>query len=240
MFDFFKNKKPVVTWWSSIKHLEKITPPVKADKYIPRWFKQVKKDTSKSHSNVKLCPSFLKYFSAGWVIPLWCDVELQLEDSGRISWRTPNVNFQFNFHDDYQYKNLLPKHEQSSIACVLKPVSPWLVKISKGWSLLQLPMSYEFNSDWQVLSGVLPASTWPQTNHQIIIRKSFFNNENKKNVILKGAPLAQYIPVPDNYIGEVVEETKELKEYDDTRRLIVHQKFTNRFKNLKECPYADK
>ena len=131
MFDFFKSKKPVVTWWSSIKHLEKITPPVKADKYIPRWFKQVKKDTSKSHSNVKLCPSFLIYFSAGWVIPLWCDVELQLEDSGRISWRTPNVNFQFNFHDDYQYKNLLPKHEQSSIACVLKPVSPWLVKINK-------------------------------------------------------------------------------------------------------------
>ena len=62
MFDFFKNKKPVVTWWSSIKHLEKITPPVKADKYIPRWFKQVKKDTSKSHSNVKLCPSFFKIF----------------------------------------------------------------------------------------------------------------------------------------------------------------------------------
>ena len=97
MFNFFKNKKPVVTWWSSIKHLEKITPPVKADKYIPRWFKQVKKDTSKSHSNVKLCPSFLKYFSAGWVIPLWCDVELQLENNGTVSWRTPNVNFQFNF-----------------------------------------------------------------------------------------------------------------------------------------------
>ena len=171
---------------------------------------------------------------------MWCDVELSINNEGLIIWRTPNIDFQFEFHDDYQYKDLVPKHEQDSIACVLKPVSPWLVKISKGWSLLQLPMSYEFNPDWQVLSGVLPASSWPQTNHQIIIRKSFFDNKQKKNVILKGAPLAQYIPVPDNYISEVVEETEELKEHDNTSRLIVQQKFTNRFKNLKECPYANK
>jgi hypothetical protein len=240
MFEFFKNKKPKITWWSSIKHLEKITPVVPADKYIPQWFKQVKKNYSKSHSNVKLCPSYLKYFSLGWVMPLWCDVELSINNEGLIIWRTPNIDFQFEFHDDYQYKDLVPKNEQDSIACVLKPVSPWLVKISKGWSLLQLPMSYEFNPDWQVLSGVLPASSWPQTNHQIIIRKSFFDNKQKKNVILKGAPLAQYIPVPDNYISEVVEETEELKEHDNTSRLIVQQKFTNRFKNLKECPYANK
>ena len=240
MFSFFKNKKPVVTWWSNIKHLDKITPVVPANKYVPQWFKQVKKDYSKSHSNVKLCPSFLKYFSAGWVMPLWCDVELWINDNGMVSWRTPNVDFQFEFHDDYQYKDLLPQHEQSSIVCVLKPVSPWLVKISKGWSLLQLPMSYEFNPDWQVLSGVLPASMWPQTNHQIILRKSFFNNKEKKNVIVKGTPLAQYIPIPDDYVGEIVEETKELKEYDEKKRLIIQQKFTNRFKNLKECPYANK
>ena len=90
------------------------------------------------------------------------------------------------------------------------------------------------------MSGVLPASMWPQTNHQIILRKSFFNNKEKKNVIVKGTPLAQYIPIPDDYVGEIVEETKELKEYDEKKRLVIQQKFTNRFKNLKECPYADK
>ena len=68
-----------------------------ANKYVPQWFKQVKKDHGKSHSNVKLCPSFLKYFSAGWVMPLWCDVELWINDDGLVSWRTPNVVFNLNF-----------------------------------------------------------------------------------------------------------------------------------------------
>jgi len=250
MFNFCKPKGPKVTWWSDIENLEKICPPVPARQFIPEWFKKIKASEYGDRSNVKLCPSFMQYFSMGWVMPLWCDLQMGIDSVGNVFWESPHAKFRFEFHREYQYKNHLPQKEQDQLACVIKPISPWHVKISKGWSLLQLPMTYYFNDDWYVLTGIIPASIWHETNHQIIIKKNFFKgikptNEkhdsgNIKRIIPKGTPLAQYIPIPDDYTGEVVEETEELKELEDTAHLMIGQKFTKRYATMTKCPYVKK
>ena len=239
MFSFCKPKIPTVTWWPTIKYLDTVCPPVKSNQFIPEWFKKIKKSEFDEVSNVKLCPSFLQYFSAGWVIPLWCDFKLTINSVGNIEAFTPDSRFKFEAHGDHQYKNHLPDHEKDHIACVFKPASPWLVKISKGWSLLQLPMTFEFNKHWEVVPGILPSSIWHQTNPQVVIKKSFFK-ERGSAIILKGTPIAQYIPIPDEYKGEVVEESPQLKELDDRASLMIGQKFTKRYQTMTKCPYDKK
>ncbi len=250
MFNFLKPRQPQVTWWSSIKNLEKICPPVRSSHFVPKWFKEIEPCEYKDASNIKLCPSFMQYFSTGWVIPLWCDLQIGMNAVGKIFWEAPHTDFRFEFHHDFQFKNQLPENEKNKIACVIKPISPWRVKISKGWSLMQLPMTYHFEDDWFCLSGIFPASVWHETNQQLVIKKSFFKDikrsnlkhdvESIKRIIPKGTPLAQYVPVPDHYTGAVVEETKELKELQDTASRMIGQKFTKRYTTMMRCPHVKK
>ena len=179
MFNFLKPRQPQVTWWSSIKNLEKICPPVRSSHFVPKWFKEIEPCEYKDASNIKLCPSFMQYFSTGWVIPLWCDIQVGKNSVGEMYCETPHTDFRFEFHHDFQFKNQLPENEKNKIACVIKPISPWRVKISKGWSLMQLPMTYHFEDDWFCLSGILPSSVWHETNQQLVIKKSFFKDIKK-------------------------------------------------------------
>ena len=250
MFNFLKPRKPKVIWWSSIKNLEKSCPPVPSRHFIPKWFKEIKPSEYKDTSNIKLCPSFMQYFSTGWVIPLWCDIQVGKNSVGEMYCETPHSDFKFDFHPEFQFKDHLPEKEQDKIACVLKPVSPWKVKISKGWSLMQLPMTYHFEDDWFCLSGILPSSVWHETNQQLVIKKSFFKDIKKsdlkydlgniKRIIPKGTPLAQYVPVPDHYAGTVVPETKKLKELQDTASIMIGQKFTKKYTTMMRCPHVKK
>ena len=236
---FFKKKQ--IIWWSDIPNFLDVHPILPANKYIPQWWKDIKIEETNLDNNIKLCPSFLDYFRRGWIITLWCDLILKKDNFGQISWISPYEDFKFSFHGDNQFKNLVPEHISKEIACVIKPHSPYKCKTPKGWSLLQLPVSYHYNPDWYVLSGIFPASKWHQTNQQMIIKKSIFKDSNEV-VIKKGTPLAHYIPIPDEELSmKMTEETEYLKKCNNIATLTIHQTFKRRFTRLKKskCPYSE-
>ena len=237
----FKKSEPDVVWWSSIPNLEKIQPLQKSINHVPSWFKNTKNPidfSSDTHNNVKKCPSFPLYFNRGWIMTLWCDLLIERDDLGKVSWTTPNDVFKFEFHSDSQFKDHLPDHIRKEIACVIKPISPWKVKTSKDWYILQLPLFYEFQQNFGLIPGIFPSDIYHQTNQQLIIYKNAFKDGNKI-LLPKGTPLAQYIPIPKQDVkGIISEETKELKESEDTSQLFISTTFRNRFNSLKKCPYV--
>lgn len=237
------NKKPKVRFWSNIPDLTHLTKPEKANKYIPSWFKKAK-NPHESKANIKLCTGLLNYFQQGYIIPLWCDLEIALDDLGNITWQSPHTAFKFDFHNDWQYRDLLPDNEKDQIVAVLKPHCPFYADITKGWSLMQLPMYYEFQQGWNTMPGVFPSFIYPELNQQIIIYRSFFEDiprENgiRKRIIPLGTPLVHLVPVPNSFQHEVIdEETKELKRKRSTASLMIGQRFIKRFNGMIKCPYA--
>lgn len=236
-------RKPKVTFWSNIKDFKDISKPEPANKYIPKWFSHSKPSHIPYNSNVKNCIGFIDYFKAGYVIPLWCDLKITINELGQIGWESPHKDFQFDFHQPFQLQNLLPDHEKDKIACIIKTICPFFAKVTKGYSLLQLPMTYWFEKDWTVASGIFPSSMYPELNQQIIIYKSFFEdlkpfNGIRSRVIPKGTPLAQYIIVPNEYDQEVIEENKKLKDYRYKNNLHINSTFERRFHNTIKCPYV--
>ena len=232
-------KKPKVTFWSTLKNLEKVIKPEPAIKYIPEWFRKSKNPDQKTLTNVKLCTGLIQYFSKGWIIPLWCDLKVAKNDLGEIFWETPHTEFKFSFHDDFQYRNLLPEHEKKNIASVIKPNCPFKAEISKGWNLMQQPPYYEFHNGWSTIPGVFPSSIYHELNQQIIIYKNFFDgikpiNGVVERVIPIGTPLIHLIPVPDEFDYEVVEETKDMVSW------MIGQRFNKRYHNMIKCPYVKK
>ncbi len=231
----FDIKKPKVTWSSHIEGLEKIAPIQPASKVIPQWFKDIKQsgvsDGTKIplFSNIKSCPGFIDYAMQGYVVPLWCDLWIDVNLVKGTQWRTPNRQFEFDFHMDNQFKDYLPKHQQDKIYGILKPNCPWRAFTPKGYSMYQLPMTYHFNEIFEVMTGTIPTDIYHEVNQQMILKKE------GEFLIPKGTPLAVYIPYKrEKYSFECVHTTEKLRKKTWIPELSISTKFRNRFRANKD------
>ena len=191
MFTFWKKKeKPVIKWWSVIDGLEKVVPVVPAKEYIPDWWKRVERmidSNIESKGTIKNCPSMPEYMTQGFVVPLWCDLHLKIEND-KFEWQSPEKVFNFHSHGDQQFRDWIPKHVRDNSSMILKPSCPWRVKTPPGWSMWQLPMAYHYNSIFEVLSGIIWSDIHHEINQQMLMKK---HGEFKLD---RGTPLAMYVP----------------------------------------------
>ena len=234
--------KPKVTFSSTVEGLEKISPILPANKVLPQWFKDIKESGVTEgnnkiplYSNFKSCPGFIDFAMQGYVVPLWCDVHLNVNLVKGIQWRTPCKEFTFEFHGDDQYKNYLPEHAKRNTIGVLKPWCPWRLFTPKGYSVYQLPMTYEFNEIFEVMSGTIHTDMYHEINQQMVLKKE------GEFLIPKGTPLAVYIPYKrQKYDFECITQTEELKKRTRLSELSTATKFIKRFRNIKDIISGDK
>ena len=121
-----REEKPKVTWWSVIDGLEKVVPIIPAKEVIPDWWKVVERyvdDNIESKGTVKNCPSFPEFITQGYVVPLWCDLHLNIQHD-KFEWKTPEKMFSFSSHSDIQFRDFVPQHIRDNSSMVLKPNCP--------------------------------------------------------------------------------------------------------------------
>ena len=175
-------------------NLEDIQPQP-AKNFIPQWFR----DMPLKHINVntnfffnstaKACPSFVDYFTMGFVIPAWADIAMSVTDEGPVGKITKNRD-SIESHEKWAFldhTNLYKDTVKST--AVFKLQNPWAVIAPKGWSVLQVPMFYNSNQDWQALAGSFDADIWHEANIHIS-----YHGNGKEIFIKRGTPLVQYIP----------------------------------------------
>jgi hypothetical protein len=175
--------KRKINFVSKVPELEnvEICKPKPAISYLPDWFKLLPNKLPNGMT-AKQCPSFVDLFKLAYVVPMWCDVNLQRHNKD-YSWETAHPEFTFDIHQDGQFSNYIPKDNYG----VFKANSPWLIYTPPGWSVMQLPMYYHFNSDWEVLPGIIYTDQYHENNQQIMLFKD--------NVTIKqGEPLCMYVP----------------------------------------------
>jgi hypothetical protein len=170
--------------------------PKPAKHYMPEWWKtdipkQNKKDRYEAF-NVGKCPSFPDYFSQGFVIPMWADTIVSFDpktknwftDSGR------NEFFRVDSHPTSQFvDHVKPSFMGIDGQNVFKLITPWRIITPPGWSLLQLPLFYNFNKEWSIMPGIVDTDIWHEVNQQLL-----YHGNGEQIFIEKGTPLVQYIP----------------------------------------------
>ena len=201
-----------IIFWTDLKGLPEIEPIKPAIKFLPEWFKNVPLYPPDSNLNpdlhlgtIKQCPGFIDLFKKGFVVPLWCDLYLEIKET-EIKWKTPNDKFIFSFHNNVQFKDHLPSHAQKNVIAVLKTICPWRVRTPPEISLLQLPMLYHYNPHFTVASGIVDTDIYHEINQQMIFHKI----ENIK--IKRGTPLCMYIPFRREEFNYIVRETNSTDE----------------------------
>jgi hypothetical protein len=171
-----------------LKHIEE-TLPTKVNIYTPEWFKKLKPligEMSKYDrgGTVKRCPSFVDWFKTGYILPMWADSLLNTK--GEPSWKSASGNYNWDIHHNEQFLNHIPNNP-NNISAVFKAECPWFMITPKGYSVLQLPLFYNFN-EWEILPGIIDTDKHHELNQQIIVYGE------KEVFIERGTPLVMYIP----------------------------------------------
>jgi hypothetical protein len=188
--NLFKKEEPEITFWTLERGLEDVYPPIPALEALPNWFKDIPKEILPPHMNhpgtVKACPGIVDYFKTGYVLRLWCDLKLTINEDKSWHVNAPEDAFVFTNHLDNQLIDFLP--DTNEFAMVLKAHCPWRVGTPPGYGVMQLPLTYHFNKDFTVLPGVI----WTDIHHEVNQQMAFY--DYGEYFIPRGTPLAMYVP----------------------------------------------
>jgi hypothetical protein len=175
-------------------HLLGVIPnPVAAIKAAPDYFKQIKpqSDNHPKSGTVKRCVPFLDALSAGFVIPMWCDVYI-FARNGEIS-----IDFPLNFaqpttlgsHISVQ----IPKHPLANKPygnMPMKWINPWVIETESGVSCIFTPPLNHMETRFKLLDGVVDTDTY----YNNINFPFLWTGGDGEFFIAKGTPLVQVIP----------------------------------------------
>lgn len=192
----FGNKKKIefVTRYKAI--LDVIEKPFPASNNIPNWYKNMpayvndKKEVDSfgdPTATIKKCMPFLDAMTAGYHIPLPCDVWVSNND-GQIDFKWSIDDLEVvSIHKQEQY-NLYPIPE-GYISIAFKWLNPWLIVTPKGHScIFKHPTHYD-DLPFQCMTGVVDTDKHPyEVNFIFFLKKKF------EGLIEKGTPIIQVIP----------------------------------------------
>ena len=96
--------------------------------YIPEWRKSTPPIVEK-HPTIKNCPAFIEYYKKGIVIPMWCELEVQIQPKGDVlfTWKSSQKDFYIDEHRQDQFEGFAKKDGHN-----LKIISPWLIKCKEN------------------------------------------------------------------------------------------------------------
>ena len=198
--------------------------PKPSNRYIPDWYKKTPLMVGESEISgkrtVKACPAISDLFGAGFVIPAWSDIAIHYENDTPLA-KIGQRQEQMHIHSNDQFLNYVEhNHLGKQGKFVFKLLNPWHIITPKGWSVLQLPLLYEFDKNFSVMGGIIDTDNWHQANLQLMYYGT------KEVVIPKGTPLVQYIPFKREKHNLII---REMSDKDKKRFLHLEYKIQSRF-----------
>ncbi len=201
--------EPRIEFFTEVEALPEVVPVEPGSKMIPDWWRRTpagaaNTDPRVEAGTVKVCPAFPDFYAAGYVVPAWCDFIFDFNDGQpRARTSAPDL-FSLSFHAADQFLSHAPPAARAAVVTVLKLNCPWFVRTSPGYSVLQLPVVYEFDPRFSVMPGSIRSDVHHTINQQVMIhRKDSF-------VVERGTPLAMYVPYerrrPEFSVGDATPE----------------------------------
>ena len=195
MWPFKKKKLPQIYFTCDEWAIRKYAPIQSAKKFLPLSFKNMetylikKEHVLDSVKTIKSCPGIVDFCSSGFVIPAWCDIEINPAHDGKsVSVRYSHPKFKQGSHDPAVIQDFMSN--KFNVRMSVKLDNPWYMWAAEGYSLMYFPMYYyDDSNNWEALSGII--------DHDIGAIQSPINimlKEPKQTIIKMGEPLVQVVP----------------------------------------------
>jgi hypothetical protein len=191
---------PKLKLWTSFPELLTVDAcrPIPASKVLPDWWKTMPSRVVEPSSmldrllgtlTAKRCPAMPDFMLQGIVIPMWSDTYIRVNgaDWEVVSARAPKLSW--SRHSDEQFINHTPSWVDGKITAALKAESPWYVKTPPGYSVYQMPLFYNFDTNYTVMPGSIQTDVHHQVNPQLLI-----HSKQQEVFIPQGTPFMWLIP----------------------------------------------
>jgi hypothetical protein len=195
MWPFKKKEQHQIYFTCDEWAIRKYAPIQPAKKFLPLSFKDmetflVKKEHAvDSVKTIKSCPGIVDFCSSGFVIPAWCDMEINPSPDGQnVSVRYSHPKFKPGNHPPAVIQDFMST--KFNVRMSVKLDNPWYMWAAEGYSLMYFPMYYyDDTNNWEALPGII--------DHDIGAIQSPINimlKEPKQTMIKMGEPLVQVVP----------------------------------------------
>ena len=188
------NKKPEIKFVNLQPEL--INKPAQQPKpykeFLPEWWRQI----PTRHNDVltiRRCPGITDFFSNMYVIPMWTDLGIQFDKDVnhlRLRHKESDTFPIWEMHDPKQlidHTNIFIGDRP--VETVVKIVSPWNIITPKGYSVLQIPLFYNFEPNYTLLPGIFDTDIYHEINVPFLL-----HSNNKEIEFNEGQPLLAFIP----------------------------------------------
>jgi len=210
MFNF-KKKQPTVTFETEHWFVRKYAPVRPASEFIPEYWKNIptfldkKEHAIDSEKTVKSCPAITDLMTAGYVIPAWCDIELEPDRHNNeiVYARYSSPYFNHALHSADQVGPVL--EHKFNIRSVIRLDNPWRMWCAPGYSLMYQPLYYWEKRYWEAMPGIID-----QDKGGIFTPINIMMQRQDKILIKQGEPLVQIIPFKREPISAVTRATTQV------------------------------
>ena len=237
--NFFLSQKPVVLdVYVSDPNLIEHTPIQRASKFFPTWWKNI--DSNEKLPTMRHCTGFVDLFKSSFVIPMWADAELTIEQEGNkgISWQFYDAATSIGVHHSSQRGSYLDDEKWQHA----KIENPMYIHCNEEIKFLFQDACWnrENFDEYIIPSGILEF----KYNHSININMMFKRKEDKYTLSLKhNQPLVYLTPLTDrkvkiNYhlVPSAELRTKATKlAHTKTKKMEVAKDISNPSKS--KCPF---
>lgn len=216
-----------------------------AIKFVPQWWKNLPSSIASTwgdhpyvkNGTLKKCDGFLNLYKHGFVIPMWCDLAVDVGAIGSDSFRYQYSDFESsaNEHSQAQRGEFCNQKNYQH----LKLISPWYINSKKNinWVFMDSVWNDVDLLPYRVLTGVVNYKYVNGTHINIIFKRE---NKDRQILIPYKTPLVHLIPITEKKVKlnhHLVDEI-ELQKKVTTKNLGV--KFINRLSAVKKqdkCPF---
>jgi hypothetical protein len=226
----FKDNDLKVEFFSSHPYLNEVPEcrPAPLSKFLPEWWSKFNSKDLGPGASIKDCPSFAQMFSSAYVVPMWADTAIIVNENKEVHVEVADNSFSWKHHYNYQFLDQAPKNIKDSVSIVLKPDCPWHVKTPKGYSLYQTGSFYHFNENFDIMPGIINTDLHPEINQQLLI-----SSNPGSFVIKRGEPFAVYFPFKrDKFKLQTRTATEKDRKSFEKSHFWISTKFSGGYKDM--------
>lgn len=204
----FKKKKIVVDVFTNSRAAYELFPIQPAIRHVPNWFKKIpsvykmyhddRPDMYDSVGTLKNCPGFINLYKTGFILPAWCDIQVNTFKNGEIDvlqasshpQRTDSVahaDFQLGAPENKTFNNLIHT----------KFHPPWQIHEKTGIRMLMTAPSW--NQYPSMVPNIVPGIVDIKCAMQANIN-TFWPKISKRYEIEAGTPMLHIIPLTEDHV----------------------------------------
>jgi hypothetical protein len=123
---------------------------------------------------------------------MWADTLIRYNKESKM-WSVQcgrSDDYTWEMHANLQMIDYVtPKFFNQEAHIVMKAISPWKIITKPGWSVMQMPLYYHYDSQFSIMPGIIHTDIHHDINQQVLVY-----DQDVEIFIKRGEPFVQYIP----------------------------------------------